>query len=43
MIQADDLARSMVEVAIQKTKERQNLVFENRGIRAMVKLHYSPS
>jgi uncharacterized protein YbjT (DUF2867 family) len=37
-IRADDLARSMVNVAIQKTKERESLVFENRDIRAIAQL-----
>jgi uncharacterized protein YbjT (DUF2867 family) len=36
VIQADDLARAMVNVAIQKTAERDSRVFENRDIRAMV-------
>jgi hypothetical protein len=35
VIRADDLARSMVDVVIRR--ERGNLVFENRDIRAMVK------
>ena len=36
VIRADDLARAMVEVAVQKTAERASRVFENRDIRAMV-------
>jgi uncharacterized protein YbjT (DUF2867 family) len=37
VIRADDLARAMVEVAVQGTKEaRQGVVFENRDIQAMV-------
>jgi uncharacterized protein YbjT (DUF2867 family) len=35
-IRADDLARAMVNVVVQKTAERENRVFENRDIRAMV-------
>jgi uncharacterized protein YbjT (DUF2867 family) len=33
---ADDLARAMVDVAVQKIAERESRVFENRHIRAMV-------
>jgi uncharacterized protein YbjT (DUF2867 family) len=36
VIPADDLARAMVNVAVQKTAECENRVFENRDIRAMV-------
>jgi uncharacterized protein YbjT (DUF2867 family) len=36
VIRADDLARTMVDVALQTTAERQNRVFENRDIRAIV-------
>jgi len=36
VIQADDLARAMVDVVLRRTKERQHLVFENRDIRAMI-------
>jgi uncharacterized protein YbjT (DUF2867 family) len=36
VIRADDLARAMVNVVLQKTAERKNRVFENRDIRAMV-------
>jgi uncharacterized protein YbjT (DUF2867 family) len=42
VIRADDLARAMVDVAVQKTAERESRVFENRDIRAMVEsLHHS--
>ena len=37
VIRADDLARAMVDVAVRGTEEREGPVFENRGIRAMVK------
>jgi len=37
VIRADDLAQAMVEVVLRQTQERQDLVFENRDIRAMVK------
>jgi len=36
VIRADDLAQAMVDVAINDTSERQDSVFENRDIRAMV-------
>jgi len=36
VIRADDLARAMVDVAVQKTAERESRVFENRHIRTMV-------
>ena len=36
VIRADDLARAMVDVTIQKREDRGSLVFENRDIRAMV-------
>ena len=36
VIRADDLARAMVEVAVQPTGEGEVFVFENRDIRAMV-------
>lgn len=42
VIRADDLARAMVDVAIQETGERRSLVFENRDIRAMVKPLHAP-
>ena len=38
VIRADDLARAMVEAAIQGTEERGGLVLENRDIRSMVAL-----
>jgi uncharacterized protein YbjT (DUF2867 family) len=37
VIRADDLARAMVDVALQGSGEREGPVFENRDIRAMVK------
>ena len=37
VIPADDLARAMVDVAVQETRETGGKVFENRDIRAMVK------
>jgi uncharacterized protein YbjT (DUF2867 family) len=36
VIRADDLARAMVEVVVQKTEGRESRVFENRDIRAMI-------
>lgn len=36
VIRADDLARAMVNVVVQKTSERESRLFENRDIRAMV-------
>jgi uncharacterized protein YbjT (DUF2867 family) len=36
VIRADDLARVMVDAAVQGTSQRQGPVFENRDIRAMV-------
>jgi uncharacterized protein YbjT (DUF2867 family) len=36
VIRADDLARAMVNVVVQKTAQRETRVFENRDIRAMV-------
>jgi uncharacterized protein YbjT (DUF2867 family) len=42
VIRADDLARAMVDVAIQETGERRSLVFENRDIRATVKSLHAP-
>lgn len=36
VIRADNLARAMVDVAIQRREERGNFVFENRDIRTMV-------
>jgi hypothetical protein len=42
VIRADDLARTMVDVAVPKTGEPGGLVLENRDIRAMVeRLHPS--
>lgn len=35
VIRSDDLARAMVDVFVQRTSERESLVFENRDIRAM--------
>ena len=37
VIRADDLARAMVDVVVQKTAERESRVFENRDIRAMIR------
>jgi uncharacterized protein YbjT (DUF2867 family) len=37
VIRADDLARGMVDVAVQETGKHRTLVLENRDIRAMVK------
>jgi uncharacterized protein YbjT (DUF2867 family) len=37
VIRADDLARAMVNVVVQKTAERENRVFENHDIRAIVR------
>jgi uncharacterized protein YbjT (DUF2867 family) len=37
VIPADDLARAMVDVAVQQSAERGGMVLENRDIRAMVK------
>jgi uncharacterized protein YbjT (DUF2867 family) len=37
VISADDLARAMVDVAVQETRETGGKVFENRDIRALVK------
>jgi len=36
VIRADDLARAMVDVAVQETGERRGLIFENRDIQAIV-------
>jgi uncharacterized protein YbjT (DUF2867 family) len=36
VIRADDLARVMVDVVVQKTAERESRVFENRDIRALI-------
>jgi uncharacterized protein YbjT (DUF2867 family) len=41
VIQADDLARAMVDVVVRRTGEPRGLVFENRDIRAMARsLHW---
>jgi uncharacterized protein YbjT (DUF2867 family) len=37
VIPADDLARTMVDVAVRETRETGGQVFENRDIRAMLK------
>jgi uncharacterized protein YbjT (DUF2867 family) len=42
VIRADDLGRVMVDVALQKTAERESQIFENRDIRAMVE-SFQPS
>jgi uncharacterized protein YbjT (DUF2867 family) len=42
VVRADDLARAMVDVAIQETGELRTLVFENRDIRAMIKSPHAP-
>jgi uncharacterized protein YbjT (DUF2867 family) len=43
VIRSDDLARTMVAVAVQRTGERQSLIFENRDIKAMAQsLHFPP-
>jgi uncharacterized protein YbjT (DUF2867 family) len=39
VIPADDLAKAMVDVAVKGKSERENVVFENRDIRAMSKQH----
>ena len=36
VIRADDLARAMVYVAVEKTSDRRNTVLENCDIRAVV-------
>ena len=36
VIRADDLARAMVNIAVQETQKRESRVFENRDIRGMV-------
>jgi hypothetical protein len=36
VIPADDLARAMVDVVVQKTPGRKSQVFENRDIRSMI-------
>jgi len=42
VIRADELGRAMVDVSVRETGERGGVVFENRDIRAMVKLHSGP-
>jgi uncharacterized protein YbjT (DUF2867 family) len=43
VIRADDLARAMVDVAVQRMGERQSLVFENHDIKAIAQsLHSAP-
>ena len=42
VIRADDLARSMVDVAVRRTGDRGAIVFENRDIRHMVDASRSP-
>ena len=37
VIRADDLGRAMVDVALQKTAERESQIFENRDIRAIIR------
>ena len=39
VIRADDLARAMVDVAVQKTPERGGQILENSDIRVMVEAH----
>ena len=39
VIRADDLARTMVDLVLRQTHERQGLILENRDIRAMVESH----
>ena len=39
VIRADDLGRAMVDVVLRQTQERQEVVFENRDIRALVESH----
>jgi uncharacterized protein YbjT (DUF2867 family) len=43
VIPADDLARAMVSIAVNKTSERETKVFENRDIRAMVESSHGSS
>jgi uncharacterized protein YbjT (DUF2867 family) len=43
VIQADDLARAMVDVAVQGTGEQRRQVFENREIRAMIESLHRPT
>jgi hypothetical protein len=41
VIRADDLARAMVDVAVRRPENCQNLVFENRDIRAVVESRHT--
>jgi uncharacterized protein YbjT (DUF2867 family) len=43
VVRADDLARAMVNVAVQKEAERESRVFENRDIRAVVESPHLPT
>jgi uncharacterized protein YbjT (DUF2867 family) len=43
VIRADDLARVMVDAAVQGTPQPEGPVFENRDIRAMVAAHHPPT
>ena len=43
VIRADDLARAMVDVALRRTGEPGEFVFENRDIRAMVESLHTPT
>jgi uncharacterized protein YbjT (DUF2867 family) len=43
VIRADDLARTMVDLAVRRTGERGGLIFENRDIRAIVDLLHTPT
>lgn len=42
VIRADDLARAMVDVAVERGGERDSLVLENRDIRALAESFHSP-
>ena len=43
VVRADDLARVMVDAAVQGTPQPEGPVFENRDIRAMVAAHHPPT
>jgi uncharacterized protein YbjT (DUF2867 family) len=43
VIRADDLARAMVDVVVQKTAGRESRIFENRDIRSMVASFHASS
>ena len=43
VIQADDLARVMVDVAVRGIGERESLIFENRDIRSMADALHLPT